>query len=267
MYFRIVCRSDDESEAEEEKKPVVVVANKPLSRVKNADCTEKKTNVDSAEPSTKAKKMNKKVKNNVNATEPSTTEASTSEASTSALQSVTETKVETNVKMNVEKNVKKNVEKKATKPEKAKPVTPQKQPSKSNETGKTSIGKFAAKHKNPLKKVAFKTIDKKTKTNKSKPNKQKSNGLSDERLKAFGINPKKFNKKQNYVARNKQQIANKQPNKKSSPQAKQKSKFNDKLKMKLKKALQWANRRVLASNCQENQSNYLISMVTFDMSI
>lgn len=89
-----------------------------------------------------------------------------------------------------------------------------------------AIKKFNDKHKNKLKKVLHKTIDKGFKT--------KSNGLSDERLKAFGFNPKKFNKLQKYGS-NYQNTNNPNVNKLIKNASQQKKKNN--LKKKLQKAL------------------------------
>lgn len=110
------------------------------------------------------------------------------------------------------------------------PKQKEKSQTKSVAVKKSAIDKFQAKHKNPLKKVAFKTIDKKSKPKKA--NNQNAGGLSDERLKAFGINPKKFIKQQKYASQKNQQNANKK-SQKPAPNSKQ----ANKLKSKLKKAL------------------------------
>lgn len=93
----------------------------------------------------------------------------------------------------------------------------------------SAIKKFNVKHagKTELKKVAHKTIDKKP-----KQKQKQTNGLTDERLKAFGINPKKFAKKQKYSKNNTDTPVNPRLNK-----VQPKSKFEAKLKNKLKKAL------------------------------
>lgn len=98
---------------------------------------------------------------------------------------------------------------------------PEKRVNKMNATKK-----FNDKHKNKLKKVLHKTIDKGFKT--------KSNGLSDQRLKAFGINPKKFIKLQKYGSNN-QNTNNLNVNKSNKNASQQKKKNN--LKKKLQKAL------------------------------
>lgn len=95
-----------------------------------------------------------------------------------------------------------------------------------NAAGNNAIKRFNEKHNKSkqLKHVAQKTIQK----NISK----KSNGLSDERLKAFGINPKKFKKKQKYGQNPSNSPAKPQTNKGLAV-----TKFKTKLKNKLKKAL------------------------------
>lgn len=110
-----------------------------------------------------------------------------------------------------------------------KPSTTQQQPKSFYK--KTSIDKFKAKHNDSLKKVAHKTIDKKNKHNQQ--NKPNSIGMSDERLKAFGINPKKFKKKQKYGAQSNQQNAGG-----SHIKGAAQLKHQQKIKNKLKKALQ-----------------------------
>lgn len=203
------------------KKPVVVVSNKPLTQVDHGEAEisgEKKTE----------KKQKKKNKGN-NSVEVSTPET----VHTNPLKQADDSKPVQ------QKQEKINVPKDEPKPKapfkdtlkKKKETTPQNS-SKPFEkpkpfAKKTSVEKFKPKHKDPLKKVAHKTIDKKNNI----PNKNKyQKGLTDERLKAFGINPKKFIKKQKYGQQNQQ----KNVVKKETAQSKQ----NNKMKNKLKKALQ-----------------------------
>ncbi|XP_055313340.1 protein KRI1 homolog [Sitodiplosis mosellana] len=268
--------SDDEDEAEEN--PVVLVSNKPLTKIENSGSQ----NPDGRNAEKKKKKKKKKNKGNVS------TEAGTSGAISQQVEgkmgenkeeskvepsieapkqqssneiplnsapkeetsspkpepSVTVSKTKSNkqskpetskqqpkkeLKVQPKQQLKQQTKQQPQSKEKSKPGAAQKQP---NSVGnKTPIEKFKAKHKDPLKKVAHKTIDKKN--NKSnQANKQK--GLSDERLKAFGINPKKYVKQQKYAA----QIAQKNGGNKNSVQAKQKEKVNIKMKNKLARALQ-----------------------------
>lgn len=190
------------------KKPVVVVNNKPLTRIDSAEA------VNSGEQHAETKM---KVKNETNIS----TEVSTSEfmqPSTSKLADEKKNESEQK-KPDASKNEPKS---KAL----SKRVVPKQVPPQTSQNKPKSIEKFKAKHKDPLKKVAHKTIDKKNKPNKNRNDK----GLSDERLKAFGINPKKFNKKQKYAAQNQQKVAGKK--------GAAASKHQTKLKSKLKKALQ-----------------------------
>lgn len=127
-------------------------------------------------------------------------------------------------------DIKPSQEKKSAKPTKKKQNVTSNQ--KSNNVI-VAIKKFSDKHKKSkdLKKVAHKTIDK----NKS------SNGISVERLKAFGINPKKFAKKQKYGQKSALQpddtTQNSKNARKENTKNVQKAKYNSKLRNKLKKAL------------------------------
>lgn len=112
---------------------------------------------------------------------------------------------------------------------------------KKNPSAKANPGKskaainFNRKHEQSLKGVQKKTIDKRKQ--------QKGNGLSDERLKAFGINPKKFHKKLKYGNQtaddNKQQKGQSNPKQKKpfNPPAKIPLGKNQAFKNKLRKAL------------------------------
>lgn len=93
----------------------------------------------------------------------------------------------------------------------------------------TAVIRFNAKRQtDKLKKVQQKTIAKQPKNN--------SSTLSDERLRAFGINPKKYNKKQKYGTN--AATSNAANSQKGQPQtAKPKPAKNKNLKLKLAKAL------------------------------
>lgn len=109
-------------------------------------------------------------------------------------------------------------------------------PPKSTEWKISAIKPVPGQQKDRLLKVAHRTIDKNMKNKQqSMKKKQHPMHLSDERLKAFGINPKKFAKQKKYAARNDQQNPNKNNKKPQSAQSKQKT---NKLKNKLKKVLQ-----------------------------
>lgn len=256
--------SDDE--AEDEADPVVVVNNKPLTKIENSGSQitngqsvgkkkKKKKNKDQVNDSAVASTSlnilqqadGKQGENKEHTSIESKQQSSKDEPATAGVSSekdlpkqesvVTELKQKSKPvtpeqkpkqasKQQPKKALKSqpNAQSKPQPKQKSKPGASQKQ---SNSVGnKSSIDKFKAKHNNPLKKVANKVIDKKNKTNNA--NKQK--GLSDERLKAFGINPKKFNKQQKYVSH----IAQKNAANKTSPLPKR----NDKLGNKLAKALQ-----------------------------
>lgn len=206
---------------EEVKKPKVIVDNKPLTRINCAadDDEEEKPGTSNAvnqnqELNKKKTKKKKPKKTNNNSAE----DSAAPEAS----------------QKSEEKDNKNDIVKIETQVKPAAQVRPVAQPTKSAARKIPPTGKAQVKQKDRLSKVAHKTIDKRNRQNKQ--NKQKSLQLSDERLKAFGINPKKFAKQQKYAARSNQQIhpVNK-TNKK--PQAAQKAKQTIKLKSKLKKAL------------------------------
>lgn len=203
---------------EEVKKPIVVENNKPLTRIEKEDDAKKSLNTAATEPNQEIKKSKKKKQKNKG------NNFTVTSISEPAPQSISEKDIENEPNKPSNSN-------EPLKPEQSKPKAPQQQ-SKSVVPNKIPTIKFQAKPKDPLKKVAHKTIDKKNKQNKT--NTQKSKGLSDERLKAFGINPKKFSKQQKYASHNKQPNANKSNNpiKKFTPQQK------NKLKNKLKKVLQ-----------------------------
>lgn len=219
----LLIRSDDEDDApntEEVKKPKVIVDNKPLTRINCADDDEEKpesSNTMNQNQETKKKKKKKKNKN---------TNSTSNNVGNSAAPVASQSTVENPNKIDL------------VKPEKVKPVAKIQQVSQPLKSAAQKVPKMAKvqlKQKDRLSKVAHKTIDKRNKQNKSKSLK-----MSDERLKAFGINPKKFVKQQKYAARNNQQNPTK-TNKK--PQASQQSKQTIKLKNKLKKALKspkWA---------------------------
>lgn len=122
---------------------------------------------------------------------------------------------------------------------------PKTQPTKTSQASKPQLkfvvqkkilmNKLQTKQKDPLKKVVHKIIDKKGKKNKNNPKHTK--GLSDERLKAFGINPKKFIKQQKYASNTQpKQLsdANKTSPKKLAPNLKHTNKLKNKLKKVLK---------------------------------
>lgn len=251
-----VFSSDDE--AEDEADPVVVVNNKPLTKIENSGSQisdgqsagkkkkkkKKKNQVnDSAVASTSldilqqadGKQGENKEHTSVESKQQSSKDESASVGVSSEKDLPKQESVVTELKQKSKTETPKQQPKQTSKPQqkvqskpqpkqKSKPGASQKQ---TNIVGnKTSIDKFKAKHNNPLKKVANKVIDKNNKQNNA--NKQK--GLSDERLKAFGINPKKFNKQQKYASH----IAQKNAVNKTSPLPKR----NDKLRNKLAKALQ-----------------------------
>lgn len=214
-----ICRSDDEDDnpmnTEEVKKPSVIVDNKPLTRINCADDDdkeEKPANSNLMNKNQEKKKKKKKKSNNGIASSIGNNVTPEVSQSTSKTDSkIASTKTETVVKPSTQ-------------------TQPISQPILKSSKPKTSkIEKAQVNRKDRLSKVAHKTIDKRNK----QPNKQK---LSDERLKAFGINPKKFVKQQKYAARNNQQNPLK-TNKKSPAQAAAQSKQKIKLKNKLKKVL------------------------------
>lgn len=191
------------------KKPTVIVDNKPLTRINCTDDTEKQQNSNAANQNQEAKskkKKNKKKKNNV---EESTITAVPQSAN--------------------EKDMKNDIVKTSEKIQPSGQNQQMSQATKAETNGRKILKNKKAKQKNRLSKVAHKTIDKKNKTNK-----QKSKHLSDERLKAFGINPKKFIKQQKYAARNNQQNPTKKPTKPQMIRSKQEIKLKDKLKKFLK---------------------------------
>lgn len=191
------------------KKPKVIVDNLPLTRINCADDEDKpeQSNTMNQNQEKKNKKKKKKKKKNSNAGPSSTT-----------------TKVS---RPTIEKDSKDDL----VKVDEVKPPTEAlqiSQPLKSTEQkiSKTVQKVQLKKQRDRLSKVAHKTIDKK--------NKQKSLKLSDERLKAFGINPKKFVKQQKYAARNNQQNPVKTIKTIQSAQSKQKIKLKNKLMKALK---------------------------------
>lgn len=230
-------RSDDEDDTpttEEVKKPKVIVDNKPLTRITRADDEEKPGTSNTVNQNQDTKKKQKKKKNK---------NSNSNNVANSAAPVASQSTAENPSKIEL------------VKPEKAKPAIAKPvakiqqvaQPLKSTQRKVPKVAKVQLKQKDRLSKVAHKTIDKRNKQNKS--NKSKIQ-LSDERLKAFGINPKKFVKQQKYAARNNQQNPIKTIKK---PQATQ-SKQTIKLKNKLKKALKspkWANSHPSTVNCIE----------------
>lgn len=218
-------RSDDEDDTpttEEVKKPKVIVDNKPLTRITRADDEEKPGTSNTVNQNQDTKKKQKKKKNK---------NSNSNNVGNSAAPVASQSTAENPSKIELVKPEK-------SKPAKAKPaivkpvakIQQVAQPLKSTQRKVPKFAKVQLKQKDRLSKVAHKTIDKRNKQNKS--NKSKIQ-LSDERLKAFGINPKKFVKQQKYAARNNQQNPIKTIKK---PQATQ-SKQTIKLKNKLKKAL------------------------------
>lgn len=215
LFFRSDDEEEDTMSTEEVKKPKVIVDNKPLIPINCADGDdhndekpENSNTMNQNQEKKKKKKNKKKINNNVgNSTAPEVSQSTGEKDS---------------------KNV-------IIKPEKVKLATQvQKisQPLKSIEQKiSKKIEKDQVKQKDRLSKVTHKTIDKR-----NKQNKQKSMHLSDERLKAFGINPKKFVKQQKYAARNNnQQNSNiKTPKKTQVAQKKQTIKLKNKLKKVLK---------------------------------
>lgn len=215
--------SEDEDEAEEEKKPVVVVNNKPLAKVDA--CESANAGEQNAEKKIKKKK---KTANSVTATSTLTSSQPSTSASvqpSTSMQSVDTLKVVPKPKVLDQQS-------KPGKPKLLKPKTMSTQPPTKAAVKKTSVDKFKAKHSgDKLKRVAHKTIVKMNKPTKF----QNQKGLSDERLKAFGINPKKFNKKQKYAS---QTATQKQGAKAKNPvQLKKTEKIKNNMKNKLKKAL------------------------------
>lgn len=227
-------RSDDEDDTpatEEVKKPKVIVDNKPLTRINCADDDEVKPETSNAVNQNQEKKKKKKKKKNKNKNSNDTAKSAAPVAAQST--GVTDTKSDL-------------VKTEQIKPAPKTQLVPQ--PLKSAERKTSKIVKVQAKQTDRLSKVAHKTIDKRNKH--TKQNKSKSLQLSDERLKAFGINPKKFVKQQKYAARNNQQVpiaTNKKP---QAIQSKQKIKLKNKLK-KVLKAPKWAKSRCayLLSKC------------------
>lgn len=97
-------------------------------------------------------------------------------------------------------------------------------------TTSTAIDRFTTKREgNKLKKTLHKTI--------AKPSKQKANGLTDERLRAFGINPKKFEKQQKYGASSSNMNQNHHKRAQPKQNINPKDTKNKKFKQKLAKAL------------------------------
>lgn len=240
-------RSDDEDDTpttEEVKKPKVIVDNKPLTRITRADDEEKPGTSNTVNQNQDTKKKQKKKKNK---------NSNSNNVANSAAPVASQSTAENPSKIELVKPEKAKPEKAKpaiAKPAIAKPVAKIQQvaqPLKSTQRKVPKFAKVQLKQKDRLSKVAHKTIDKRNKQNKS--NKSKIQ-LSDERLKAFGINPKKFVKQQKYAARNNQQNPIKTIKK---PQATQ-SKQTIKLKNKLKKALKspkWANSHPSTVNCIE----------------
>lgn len=235
-------RSDDEDDTpttEEVKKPKVIVDNKPLTRITRADDEEKPGTSNTVNQNQDTKKKQKKKKNK---------NSNSNNVGNSAAPVASQSTAENPNKIELVKPEK--AKPAIAKPAIAKPVAKIQQvaqPLKSTQRKVPKFAKVQLKQKDRLSKVAHKTIDKRNKQNKS--NKSKIQ-LSDERLKAFGINPKKFVKQQKYAARNNQQNPIKTIKK---PQATQ-SKQTIKLKNKLKKALKspkWANSHPSTVNCIE----------------
>lgn len=205
----ILYSSDEEEEVHPNEKSIVVVKNKSLSRINDEQIT-------SVEKQDQAKTRKEK---KPQVLRPIITETAVVEKQDDATNNMKPiTRVESK-KQSKTKNHE-QLEKFSTLRNQIKTQTPQKQVKQKTASikKKTLTEKFQSKLNNPLKKVAQKTISKRI-----KPNNQNSKGLSDERLKAFGINPKKFSKQQKYAQQ-------KTGNSKSAAQIKHKNKLKDKLK-------------------------------------
>lgn len=204
--------------SDDEDQPQVKEANKPLEIVKNS------TKGSVGEKGTVQNEKKKKKKNKAQ-TATKSSDQTTNETS----KETTNEKLGKDIKSNQATNEMPITHSTTTKPEKKQNVPSN--PKSNNVNG--VIKKFNAKHKisKDLKKVAHKTIDKK----------KGSNGISDERLKAFGINPKKFAKKQKYGPKTAPQPGATTENSKNAQKGNaknvQKAKFDSKLRNKLKKAL------------------------------
>lgn len=230
--------------SEDEEEPEVRVANKPMEMIKSENLG--KDNCQTMVNQKDTKKMKQIKKQNVN------TSTSWKESTLEEVPSTSTTKSEEKPSTSTKPEEKPSTSAKPVATETAtiiqpkKNVVQRKSPSKpslekrpSNPLGSKKPGgnkaviKFNDKKKQKieLKKIAHKTIDK-TNTN------QKTKGFSDERLKAFGINPKKFAKHLKYGPNNanaQQKGPIKKTDNKTGP--KTNTKFESKLKSKLKKAL------------------------------
>lgn len=222
-------------EVETVKNPTVIIGNSGENKTNNND-----------QPTVGDKKKKKKNQKQPDKSEPAPSTSGLHDVKQSArkVNDMVETKLLVEVPAPSTEKEQPKTEEKSTKPsETPAKIKSNEQPTKDKQKPpnapkfekNNAIKKFNEKQKNPkFKKVLNKTIDK---------NAKKSNALSDERLKAFGINPKKFHKKQKYGVKsdNNQQNTSAGGNKNNKgkpggPQANKKPN-NQAIKNKLKKAL------------------------------
>lgn len=215
--------ADDKSESAQVSKKKKKAENKVAEPEKNAPSSNVKINehttkkADTMETKAdKPAKVGKTVKTQGAATSP-VPEAKTSKTSESAVSAT------------------------VTKTEEVKP------PKRTVKVKMAAVGRFDAKHEtNKLKKVMHKKI--------TREPKNKSNAITDERLRAFGINPKKFQKQQKYGPGSSNNTSNTNSSQKGS-KPNQNAK-NKNLKLKLAKALKlWINKKSAWSGCSSIEKN------------